>query len=232
MKTLLITGASKGIGYQIAQQFLAAGARVINLSRSAAPNSQIENHAIDLAQPTAELALQKLIADILPEGEICLVHNAAKLVNDTVDDTTTNSFREIININLVAPHMLNQLVVPLMAPGSSIIYIGSTLSEKAVPGTYSYVVTKHAIVGMMRTTCQDLVGREIHTCCICPGFTDTEMLREHVGKDPEVLQSIAATASFGRLVQPSEIASTVSFAANNPVINGTILHANLGQIES
>ena len=232
MKTLLITGASKGIGYQVAQQFLAADARVINLSRSAAPASRIENHAIDLAQPTAESALQQLIADILPKGEICLVHNAAKLVNDTVDATATNSFREIININLVAPHMLNQLVIPLMAPGSSIIHIGSTLSEKAVPGTYSYVVTKHAIVGMMRTTCQDLAGREIHTCCICPGFTDTEMLREHVGDDPEVLQSIAACSSFGRLVQPSEIASTVTFAAGHPVINGTILHANLGQIES
>ena len=137
-----------------------------------------------------------------------------------------------MNINLVAPQILNQVIIPLMKPGSSIIYIGSTLSEKAVANSYSYVVSKHALAGMMRATCQDLVGTGIHTCCICPGFTDTEMLRIHVGDDPEILQSIAAASTFNRLVEPGEIAETVKFAANNPVINGALLHANLGQIES
>ena len=47
-----------------------------------------------------------------------------------------------------------------------------------MPHSFSYVVSKHALVGMMRATCQDLAGREIHTACICPGFTDTEMFRD------------------------------------------------------
>ena len=232
MKTLIVTGASKGIGFEIAQQFLEEDYRAINFSRSAAPDARIENHSIDFSFSDMEDQAKKLISIVVQTGEICLVHNAAKLSNDTADDTDTESFREIMNINVVAAHILNQLIIPLMQSGSSIIYLGSTLSEKAVANTYSYIVSKHAIVGMMRSTCQDLKGTGIHTACVCPGFTDTEMLRGHIGNDPEVAKDIAAASTFGRLIAPAEIASTVKFAAQNPVINGAVLHANLGQIEN
>jgi NAD(P)-dependent dehydrogenase (short-subunit alcohol dehydrogenase family) len=116
-----------------------------------------------------------------------------------------------------------------MRNGSSVLYVGSTLSEKAVPHSFSYVVSKHAIVGMMRATCQDLVGRAIHTACICPGFTDTEMFRKHV--PTEALDQIRAMSAYGRLITPEEIAETLFWAANNPVINGAVIHANLGQVE-
>jgi NAD(P)-dependent dehydrogenase (short-subunit alcohol dehydrogenase family) len=116
-----------------------------------------------------------------------------------------------------------------MKPGSAIIYVGSTLSEKAVPGSYTYVTTKHAMVGMMRATCQDLAGRDIHTACICPGFTDTEMLRQHVQE--EFMDLVRATSTFNRLIHPEEIAETIFWAATNPVINGAVVHANLGQVE-
>ena len=54
MKTLIITGASKGIGFEVAQQFLDAGYRVINISRTAAADARIENHALDLSHSDAE----------------------------------------------------------------------------------------------------------------------------------------------------------------------------------
>jgi len=232
MKTLLVTGASKGIGFSIAKMFLEDGYTVVNLSRTRAPDDRIENLPVDLSLPEAGDQLQKLLTNRFDPGQICLVHNAAIMVNDTAADSDTATFRDVLNINVVGPHILNQLLIPVMQPGSSIIYIGSTLSEKAVPNTYSYVVSKHAMIGMMRATCQDLTGTGIHTTCICPGFTDTEMLRVHVGSDTAVLQDIASTSTFGRLIEPDEIAATVKFAAENAVINGAVLHANLGQIES
>ncbi|MFN3235991.1 MAG: SDR family oxidoreductase [Pseudomonadales bacterium] len=232
MKTLIITGASKGIGFQTALKFLEDGYRVINLSRTPANDDRIENHAIDLSFSDAEEQVNELMELLLSEGEICLVHNAAKMINDSAKDASSDGLRELLNINVMAPHILNQAVLKFMAPGSSIIYIGSTLSEKAVANSYSYVTSKHAVVGMMRATCQDLANTGIHTVCVCPGFTDTEMLRTHVGEDAEILKHIAALSTFNRLVTPEEIATAIQFAGQNPVLNGAVMHTNLGQIES
>ena len=98
-----------------------------------------------------------------------------------------------------------------------------------MPGSFSYVVSKHAQVGMMRATCQDLAGTGIHTACVCPGFTDTEMLRDHVPVD--AMDSVRGMSAFNRLTEPGEIADALLWAASSPVINGSVIHANLGQVE-
>ncbi len=232
MKTLVITGASKGIGFETALKFLDLGYAVINISRTAAPRDEIVNLSIDLGSPDAGAQLQTQLLSRLQASEIVLVHNAAMLVSGKLQETSTADLQAAISLNVVAPHVLTRTLLNHMQPGSSIIYIGSTLSEKAVPNSYTYVTTKHAVIGMMRAACQDLVNTGIHTACICPGFTDTEMLRAHVGQDDQILASIAATTAFSRLITPQEIADTIVFAAQNPVINGAVLHANLGQIET
>ena len=58
------------------------------------------------------------------------------------------------------------------------------------------------------------------------------MLRAHVGDSEDVLQAIGSMSSYGRLIEPDEIARSIEFAVGNPVINGSVIHANLGQIES
>ena len=205
--------------------------RVINISRSDAAHASIENHNIDLAAPDAADKFSLLVEELQIDGHITLVHNAAELKSDSAANTATADFRHTLELNVVAPHILNQILIPKMTQGSGIIYVGSTLSEKAVANTYSYVVSKHALIGMMRSTCQDLANTGIHTACVCPGFTDTEMLRAHVGEDAEIIESLSTLSTFGRLVTPEEIANTIVFAAENPVINGAVIHANLGQVE-
>ncbi|MBT6586334.1 MAG: SDR family oxidoreductase [Gammaproteobacteria bacterium] len=231
MSTVVISGASKGIGKAAAAQFSEAGHLVFNLSRTPANLPGIENVQIDLAGAQAVQEVAAFAGSLKP-GVFHLIHNAARLTSETVRSDDIDNFRSVININVIAPQILNAALLPKMNAGSSIIYIGSTLSEKAVPNSFSYVVTKHAMIGMMRATCQDLAGSGIHTACVCPGFTNTEMLRAHVGDSQEILDSIAAGSTFGRLVEPNEIARTICFAADNPVINGAIIHANLGQIEN
>ena len=231
MKYLLITGASAGIGLSTAKLFLDSGYAVINLSRRACPEKRALHFTADLSDPNFFTPIKDELRKKL-EGaeEIVLVHNAARLTNDTVDSTSSSDLRRTMEINLIASNTLNKNLIPLMKAGSSILYIGSTLSEKAVPNSFSYVTSKHALIGMMRATCQDLISTGIHTSCICPGFTDTEMLRERV--PDEFMDSIKKMSSYGRLVDPREIAKTILWASQNPVINGSVLHANLGQIES
>ncbi len=229
---LIITGASKGIGRATAALFVERGYRVMNLSRTDPELAGVEHVSIDLAAsawaPAATAAATEFAALCAP---LVLIHNAARLDSDTVGNVEPEAMRATLELNVVAAIRLNQLLLSRMGQGSAIVYIGSTLGEKAVANTCSYVVSKHALIGLMRATCQDLAGTGIHTACVCPGFTDTEMLRAHTGESSEVLKSIAGGVTMGRLIEPGEIANTLLFAAQNPVINGAVLHANLGQIE-
>ncbi len=230
MNLLLITGASSGIGLQTAERFLRDGYTVVNLSRRKCPLAAVTHINCDLGAPGfLELISPQLLPMLQNAERIVLIHNASLLQNDSAVETPSNDFRSVLEVNLVAPNTLNYFIIPYMRPGSALLYVGSTLSEKAVAGSYSYVVSKHAMVGMMRATCQDLAGREIHTACICPGFTDTEMLRGHV--PPDVLEQLTRHSTFGRLVSTDEIAETLHWAAHHPVLNGAVIHANLGQIE-
>lgn len=230
MKLLIITGASSGIGLATARRFLAESYRVVNLSRRPCPDEQVQQLSCDLSDPDFYAQIAKAIQPTLENATtITLIHNASRLDNDSAVQTPSTRLREVLEVNLIAPNTLNAAVIPFMQPGSSILHVGSTLSEKAVIGSFSYVVSKHGIVGMMRATCQDLAGRSIHTACICPGFTDTQMLRNHIPDDD--MESIQGLSAFGRLIEPTEIADTLFWASQSPVINGAVIHANLGQVE-
>lgn len=231
MQAAIITGASAGIGLSTARRFIDAGYEVTNLSRRPCPEGQVRHIPCDLGNPSFLDEIAEPLEEAVRGAErIVLMHNASRLVGDSAADTDSVQLREVMEINVVATNTLNRFVLPMMQPGSAIVYIGSTLSEKAVPGSFSYVTTKHAQVGMMRALCQDLAGSGVHTACICPGFTDTEMLRAHVPE--EAMDAVRGMSAFGRLIEPGEIAETVLWAAEHAVINGAVIHANLGQIES
>ena len=232
MKVAIITGASVGIGSATAQAFLEEGFTVLSLARRACPVQGVTSLTCDLAdEASINSTADKLEQALKGSVQVALVHNASQMRKDRVDDCNSESLGQVMSTNVIAINSLNQRLLPIMPSSSSVLYVGSTLSEKAVPGSFSYVVSKHAQLGMMRATCQDLMGRGIHTAMICPGFTDTEMLRTHLGNDPEVEAAVSGMNSFNRLIAPDEIAELIRWAHHNPVINGAVLHANLGQKE-
>ena len=87
---------------------------------------------------------------------------------------------------------------------------------------YKRQVFKHAVVGLMRSTCQDTLHSSIHTACICPGFVDTPM---HKKADEEM-----GVTEFNakRLISSEEMAEMVLFAAQNSAINGSVIEFNSG----
>ena len=228
-KFLIITGGSSGIGYAAALLFQKENYKVINLSRSKIPLNEAIHVSVDLSTSSWHEEIDSVLKDLLDSADqISLIHNASKMQSDNVEDFNLSELRDVIEVNLVAPAILNKMIIPYMKKGSSIIYVGSTLSEKAVPQMSSYVTTKHGMIGLMRSTCQDLFGRFIHTACVCPGATETEMLQEYVQGNSEALKMMAGTLSENRLITPEEIASTLLFCSQNSVINGSVIHANLG----
>ena len=231
--TAIITGASSGIGAATAEQFIAKGFSVINIARRPSPVAGVVNVAADLGCDEGALrAATECKAHLAADGgRITLIHNASLMLKDTANDCETQALMRVMAVNVLAVNTLNRELIGSMAAGSSIIYVGSTLSEKAVSGAYSYVISKHAQLGQMRATCQDLSGSGIHTAMVCPGFTDTEMLKQHLGGDVDLMREIGSQNSFGRLVKPEEIANVVVWAHESPVANGSVIHANLGQKE-
>ena len=231
---LVISGASKGIGLATAKLFRSHGWAIVNISRSPCPLLGVKNLAADFAFPGWEINLESLLNGpenkLLPR-KICLVHNAGMYTKDSALDIDIRVLRQIFEVNVVAPAALNKMFLSSMTDGSSIIYVGSTLSEKGVAGNASYVASKHAVAGLMKVTCQDLSGRSIHSACVCPGFTETEMLSAHLSSNPAFREQVISMHTMGRLLKPAEIANAIFFCAENPSINGSVIHCNLGQVE-
>ena len=232
MPIAIITGASAGIGCATANLFVEAGFRVFNLSRRPCPGAEVENLPCDLRDDSSVgAAMSVLLPAIETADSVALVHNASQMLKDSALDCSDDALESVLGVNVLGINALNRRLLSHLPAGSSVIYVGSTLSEKAVAGAFSYVVSKHAQLGMMRATCQDMMGRGVHTALVCPGFTDTEMLRTHLGNDEAILSAIGGGNSYGRLVAPQEIAELIVWASAHPVINGSVIHANLGQKE-
>lgn len=228
-QTLVITGGGRGIGLATVQRFANSGFEIVNLSRSPIPIDAARQITVDFATRDWEAAAGPQLAEALGgSDQICLVHNSAFQLPGEVANIDISGLRSSLDINVVAPAILNKLVLPAMGPGSSIIYVGSTLSHRATRGMAAYATSKHAVAGLMKSTAQDLAGTGIHTACVCPGFTNTEMLRSYGG---EALSHLASLVTQNRLIEPEEIAETIFHAAHSPVLNGAMLLADLGFIE-
>lgn len=229
--TVIVTGASSGIGLAIAERFASRGHRVLSLARRRCPVDVVESLLIDLA---GQDVVPKLLPELLPKlpsskGVIHVIHNAATLPHDNALEVDAGVLERNLRLNVVTPSLLNAAIIPHMSPGSSIVFVGSTLSEKGVPRRLSYVTGKHAMLGLMRATVQDLWGRGINTACVAPGFVDTGMLRPVLEADPMFEREVLDMVSYGRLIEPEEIAEIVEFVSHTPALNGALINANLGQ---
>lgn len=229
-KYLIVTGGSRGIGRATILRFRQAGWHLINMSRSNSDIAGVKNINVDLADVfSIEKSADQLAITCQDAEEICLVHNAAYLKKDSVGAISLNTLNETLQINVIAPVRLNNICLPLMKSGSSIIYIGSALAEMAVSGCASYIISKHAMVGLMRATCQDLAERNIRTVCICPGFVNTQLLKETM--DANTIDWLVKHKVIAkRLIAPEEIAELIFTYAHQPLINGEVIHADLGQM--
>ena len=137
------------------------GWQVHSISRRPCDVPGVSSHLFDLAEPPQAHAAAAQIIQSLGRfsglsatgggSKFTVVHNASTHFEDSVLDLDSEKMTAALAVSAVSPAILTSALLPHMGPGSSVIFVGSTLSEKAVAGRSSYVTAKHATLGLMRT---------------------------------------------------------------------------------
>jgi NAD(P)-dependent dehydrogenase (short-subunit alcohol dehydrogenase family) len=238
-RTLLLTGASRGIGHATVKRFSAAGWRVITCSRHPFPENcpwemGPEDHIqVDLADPDGTLAAIAEIKQRLADGKLdALVNNAAispKMGDGarlTSIDTDIKLWRHVFHVNFFAPIMLARgLIDELQAAHGSIVNVTSIAGSRVHPfAGAAYSTSKAALASLTREMASDFGPRGIRVNAIAPGEIDTAMLSPGTEK-------IVEQIPLQRLGTPDEVAKIIYVLCTDTAsyLNGAEIHINGGQ---
>lgn len=241
-KVALVTGASRGIGREIALGLAKQGADVVvNFSGSeeranqvAAEIKELGRNAIavqcDVSNSESVTSMVKATIDTFGKLDI-LVNNAGITKDNLLMRMKEDEWDDVININLKGVFLCTKAVTRQMMKQRSgrIINISSIVGVSGNPGQANYVAAKSGVIGLTKTTAKELSSRGITVNAIAPGFITTDMtdkLTEDV-KD-QMLKQIPL-ARFG---EPSDIANVVVFLASEDsrYMTGQTLHVDGGMV--
>ena len=236
MPSVLITGASRGIGRAIALELARHGATVVGTAtgepgvRAIAEvlGSGGTGKILDVrnaAQCDAVVAeVQQAFGDIL-----ILVNNAAVVRDNLALRMKDAEWDEVIETNLRAVFRLSRAVMRGMmkARWGRIINITSVVGASGNPGQANYAAAKAGVEGMARSLARELGSRNITVNCVAPGFIDTDMTRALAD---EQRQALLGQIPLGRLGRAEEVAAAVAFLASPAAgyVTGSVLHVNGG----
>ncbi|WP_299846175.1 SDR family NAD(P)-dependent oxidoreductase [uncultured Roseovarius sp.] len=231
-KSVLVTGASRGIGYGVAKGFAQAGADVSIL----ADDDGVTDAATRLADETGGnvRALQCDITDVdqlravMSEiSRIDVLINNAGLERITPladpDKAVEDTFRRIVDINVIGTFLVTRHALARMPDGGRIILTASIWGRTAVGEFSAYCATKHANIGFMRSIAHELAPRQINVNAVCPGWvrTDAAMLSlanmsKRSGRpESDLLDEIMSAQVIGGLLEPDDMAPLYLFLASD-----------------
>lgn len=238
-KVILVTGASRGIGAEVALKLASQGAKVIvNYvgGQAAAEHTVTEikqqgGDAIALQADVSKSVEVKALFDaaIAHYGRIdVLVNNAGIMITKLIKDTTDEDFTRQFDINVRGTFNTLREAATKLADNGSIINFSSTTTRVMMPTYGTYVASKGAVEQLTRVFAKEMGARGINVNSISPGPTNTELFT--TGKSQEVIDRLAALSAFNRLGEPSDIAKIVVFLASDEAkwINGQNIGINGG----
>lgn len=226
-RTILITGASRGIGLAIAQRASQDGHHVIGLARSA-PKDAFPGtfRAVDLADPRATDQALKEIASTFEVDSV--VNNAGLTTSSTLEETSVEELDRILAINLRAPLQCVQACLPSMIrSGRGAIVNIASRAALGMPRRTAYSAAKSGLIGYTRTWALELGKHGITVNAIAPGPVQTELYRNNNPMTPEQQSALEDRIPLRRLGQPEDIAGTIAFflSDDSRFITGQVLYA-------
>ncbi|MFK8060746.1 MAG: SDR family NAD(P)-dependent oxidoreductase [Polaribacter sp.] len=185
MKNVVITGTSRGIGFELAQQFANNGHKVLAISRNCKPLEGI-NHknitalSVDLSVENDLKKVSDFIKTNWKQVDI-LINNAGKLVNKPFTELTTNDFQEVYKVNVFAVAELTRLLIPSFKKGSHVVTIssmGGIQGSMKFPGLAAYSSAKGAVITLSELLAEEYKEQKIAFNVLALGAVQTEMLEE------------------------------------------------------
>jgi NAD(P)-dependent dehydrogenase (short-subunit alcohol dehydrogenase family) len=231
-KTVIVTGASQGIGAGVVQAFLARGYNVVGTSRSATKSKELPASGnlalidgdiaqLETAQRTVELALQRF-------GSIdAVVANAGIYLIKPFTDYTQEDFRRLVSTNLEGFIYLTQLAVKQMQAqksGGSVVSITTSLVQNPIAGVpvSLAMMTKGGLEAAMRSLAMEYAKEHIRFNSVAPGIVDTPL---HANDPVDFLKTLAP---MGTISTVEDIVNAVVYLTEARQVTGEVLHVDGG----
>ncbi|WP_460926421.1 SDR family NAD(P)-dependent oxidoreductase [Pseudomonas sp. MC6] len=231
-RTILITGAAKGIGRAVAENFAAeAGNRLILLDLDLAElqrwvdeqqeqiKARVETHAANIADLPAMEALFKTLGSQVEYVDVLV--NSAGICNENEPEDLHN-WHKVISVNLNGTFYVTSLCLALMPDRGRIINMSSILGRAGKVRNTAYCASKHGIVGMTKALALDLASRQITVNAILPAWIDTPMLQGELATQAaiagltqeQIVRNAKKKLPMRRFIQSEEVAAMVRYLAS------------------
>ncbi|WP_043933363.1 3-oxoacyl-[acyl-carrier-protein] reductase [Bacillus sp. EB01] len=241
-KSALVTGASRGIGREIALELARQGANVaINFAGSEAKANEVAEEIRAMGRDAfaiqGDVSDQEAVAALVKEtvgrfGSLDILVNNAGITRDNLLMRMKESeWDDVININLKGVFLCTKAVTRQMMKQRSgrIINLASVVGVSGNPGQANYVAAKAGVIGLTKTTAKELSSRNITVNAIAPGFITTDMTDKLTEEIKAEMLKLIPLARFG---EPGDIAKAVVFLASEDAsyITGQTLHIDGGMV--